>query len=189
MMMYVTLKTHYCQAWVQIPKPLSQQASDHCIWRARINHLCKSGLDPIDCKSSFEYFFTNTTPTWLTPHLWYCSSWHWNTHKRSRVLYHLKVSTCISNPPSFQVPESAKHLSRSFSLAASNFCLTSVTLRSHTLEPLNKWTYDHFYSIFLSYFDQLCNTLFQIFLFWSCSDHQSDCFVGGNKPLYQVKDF
>ena len=26
--------------------------SDHCIWRARINHLCKSGLDSIDCKSS-----------------------------------------------------------------------------------------------------------------------------------------
>ena len=32
---------------VQIPN------LDHCIWRARINHLCKSGLDPIDCKSSF----------------------------------------------------------------------------------------------------------------------------------------
>ena len=30
---------------VQIPN------SDHCIWRAQINHLCKSGLDPIDCKS------------------------------------------------------------------------------------------------------------------------------------------
>ena len=29
--------------------------SDHCIWRARINHLCKSGLDPIDCKSSFFF--------------------------------------------------------------------------------------------------------------------------------------
>ena len=25
---------------------------DHCIWRTWINHLCKSGLDPIDCKSS-----------------------------------------------------------------------------------------------------------------------------------------
>ena len=24
----------------------------HCIWRAFINQLCKSGLDPIDCKSS-----------------------------------------------------------------------------------------------------------------------------------------
>ena len=35
---------------VQIPN------LDHCIWRARINHLCKSGLDPIDCKSSFEIF-------------------------------------------------------------------------------------------------------------------------------------
>ena len=33
---------------VQIPN------SDHCIWRARINHLCKSGLDPIDCKSSLR---------------------------------------------------------------------------------------------------------------------------------------
>ena len=36
---------------VQIPN------LDHCIWRARINHLCKSGLDPIDCKSSFSFFF------------------------------------------------------------------------------------------------------------------------------------
>ena len=35
---------------VQIPN------LDHCIWRARINHLCKSGLDPIDCKSSFLLF-------------------------------------------------------------------------------------------------------------------------------------
>ena len=35
---------------VQIPN------SDHCIWRARINHLCKSGLDPIDCKSSSQFF-------------------------------------------------------------------------------------------------------------------------------------
>ena len=35
---------------VQIPN------SDHYIWRARINHLCKSGLDPIDCKSSYNYF-------------------------------------------------------------------------------------------------------------------------------------
>ena len=32
---------------VQIPN------SYHCICRARINHLCKSGLDPIDCKSSY----------------------------------------------------------------------------------------------------------------------------------------
>ena len=31
---------------VQIP------SLDHCIWRAQINHLCKSGLDPIDCKSN-----------------------------------------------------------------------------------------------------------------------------------------
>ena len=31
---------------VQIPN------LDHCIWRAWINQLCKSGLDPIDCKSS-----------------------------------------------------------------------------------------------------------------------------------------
>ena len=34
---------------VQIPN------SDHFIWRAWINHLCKSGLDPIDCKSSFQF--------------------------------------------------------------------------------------------------------------------------------------
>ena len=32
---------------VQIPN------SDHCIWPAWINHLCKSGLDHIDCKSRF----------------------------------------------------------------------------------------------------------------------------------------
>ena len=40
--------------WHNNPK-LSQVQfpnSDHCIWRARINHLCKSGLDHIDCKSS-----------------------------------------------------------------------------------------------------------------------------------------
>ena len=35
---------------VQIPN------SDHCIWRAQINHLCKSGLDPIDCKSSLYFY-------------------------------------------------------------------------------------------------------------------------------------
>ena len=33
---------------VRIPK------SDHCIWWAWINHLCKSGLDPINCKSSLS---------------------------------------------------------------------------------------------------------------------------------------
>ena len=32
-------------AQVQIPN------WDHCIWQALINHLCKSRLDPIDCKS------------------------------------------------------------------------------------------------------------------------------------------
>ena len=34
---------------VQIPN------SDHCIWRAQINHLCKSGLEPINCKSSLLF--------------------------------------------------------------------------------------------------------------------------------------
>ena len=38
---------------VQIPN------SDHCIWQAWINHLCKSGLDPIDCKSSCIHWTQN----------------------------------------------------------------------------------------------------------------------------------
>ena len=29
--------------------------SGHCIWWAWINHLCKSGPDPIDCKSSYKH--------------------------------------------------------------------------------------------------------------------------------------
>ena len=30
---------------------------DHYIWQTWINHLCKSGLDPINCKSSFTILF------------------------------------------------------------------------------------------------------------------------------------
>ena len=49
---------------VQIPN------SDHYIWRARINHLCKSGLDPIDCKSSsFSGYFEEYWPI-MTGRLW-----------------------------------------------------------------------------------------------------------------------
>ena len=43
---------------VQIPN------SDHCIWRAWINHLCKSGLDPIDCESSWTLTFWIILADW-----------------------------------------------------------------------------------------------------------------------------
>ena len=44
----------YCRQGVNEVSQVQIPYWGHCIWRAWINQRCKSGLDPIDCKSSLQ---------------------------------------------------------------------------------------------------------------------------------------